>query len=771
MDINGADNARMADNRLNQLKGRINYLLRISNDPAFTQYLRMLQGRVTNQERQLELMAAELEKNVGIYESIQQRQREAAARQMVQTVPQPMPLTQPRPAAEPAPQPTVQPVSQSTVQPVSQPVVQPVPKPMGQSVPQAAPRPMAQSMTPAQPRRNAEFAVGAAVLSIVGGIFILISMTMLGLYYMEGMMKGLLLYAVCLIVMAASELFLYRRWPRLGMTFSAIGMGGLYISTLINYLVLHNFNYWVALGLNLTITLAVILLSRRRDAVAYRVLGMVAAYICILIVPEAEAGMVNDGLSQAQFLTVTVTVFIINIMCLLVPVKKAHTGIHVTHMALNTAFVFIAYFVWVEKFYSADGTKMDSWLKVLFVMLSVLVMQMIFSAQIRWREKQTPGSSMKDNVCICVAYAVSSLFYAILVGVIAGYPETAFPLVSQEYAQLCYRLTCSAAVIVICMIPMLALRTRQEKWFAWYLLNLLVFIVHIGAEDRWETSICILALLVVSKLLSFTKRQMVCNCDVTVTLIACLFVLILWKETYVIPLVVGLVLSVLCVNYWHVYFELLLTFTLAFYTTNHMLSALELPVFVGILFVGMLIFNNVKRWHGEGMIVYNGVVLFGQAVCYLLLFNPVYRNSYITYLCMLIFGVATLVVCLQAKYHLDFKYKQLVLAVFLTYMGLITRTSYPILNSILLMVVALACVGAGFAIQRKEVRVYGLVLSLAVCVKLILYDFMGANTLQKTILFFVVGVLALMIAAIYMVLERSWEKKNLPQQGSAEGAE
>ena len=177
-----------------------------------------------------------------------------------------------------------------------------------------------------------------------------------------------------------------------------------------------------------------------------------------------------------------------------------------------------------------------------------------------------------------------------------------------------------------------------------------------------------------------------------------------------------------------------------------------------VLFIGMLLYNNVKRWHGKGIEAFNALALSGQVVCYLLLINPVYRNEYLTYLCMLIFGITTIVVCFNKQYHLDFKGKPLVLAVFLTYMGIVVRTGYPIVNSILLMVIALGCVGAGFIIKRKSVRIYGLVLSLMVCGKLVLYDFMGVNALQKTILFFAVGILALVIAGIYMVLERNKDK-------------
>lgn len=703
-----------ADNRLKQLKYRIHYLMQASKDAAFTEYLRQLQGRVANQERQIQLLTEELEKNVQIYENLQR-------------------------TAQSAPQPSVPPVSQT---------VHPVPQP---SVPSAP-----QTVRPVREHRNAEFTIGAAVLSIVGSAFILTAMVLLGMYFMEGLMKGLLLYAVSLIVMVLSEIFLYRRWPRLGMTFSAIGMGGLYISTLINYLVLDNFNHWVALGLTLAITLAVVLLSRKRDAAVYRILGMVAMYVCVLIVPGAEQRL-NGSLSQIEFLTVIVMAFAVNMMCLLVPVRKAHTGIHVTHMALNTFFTIIAIAAWenltINEF--AEGNRMweGVWQYLLFIAMSVLVMQLIFIVQVRWQERQTPGGSMERNVGVCITYGISSLFYASFVAVAANESSVFW---GAEY--LPYRLLCSAVAVVLCLFPMLVLRKKQEKWFIWYLLNMLVFVIHLFSDSYLESTICVLVLLAASKLLSFTKNFMVRNCDAAVTTIVCLIVLFS-KDNSVLLLVAGVVLSLFCVNYWQVYFETILTFTLALYTSMHMLPILKLPVFVGILFVGMLMFNNVKRWHGKGMCVYNVMILLGQAVCYLLLTNPVYRNAYLTYLCMLIFGVATLMICLQKKYHLNCSFKQLVIAIFLTYMALITRTSYPIVNSILLMLIALICVGMGFAVQKKSLRIYGLVLSLVICAKLVLYDFMGANTLQKTILFFVVGVLALIIAAIYMILERSQEKR------------
>lgn len=717
------------------LETRIGQLIRESEDPNFTLYLCELQKRAAGQRQQMNALVDELNRNEQTY-----RNNMDYLKKQLQEMEQPKLQTPVQPVQEPVTVQTaipVPPISQEVVPVTIQKPVQPVQREKKQS------------------GNNAEFAVGATVLSIVGSVFILSALVMLGMYFMTGLVKGLIMYAGCLLVMLLAELVVYRRFPKLGMTLSAVGMGGLYISTLVNYLALKNFNQWVALGITLFITLVVIILSRKRDAAAYRILGMAATYISILMVVDGSA--TNGVLGQVEFVTISAIAFLVNLMCIFIPVKKAHTGIQITHMALNTLFTILAYLNWTDLGSRCESIG-DMWQYPLFVGMSIVVMQTIFVMQVRWQDKKTSDIAAMGNTGICVTYMISTLCYAVLtacttdfIGMVTVEGDAAYPF-------LIPRLISSVIAIIICMVPMLLLKNKQEKWFIWYLLNLLIFAIHTGSDSALEVWLCLLVLLAASKLLSFTRQRLLCYSDAVLTTFCCLMVLIYWDNTYAIPLFVGLVLSVLCINYWKTYFEIILTYTIAFYCTWHMLPMLKLPVFVGVLFVGMLVFNNVERWRGKGILTHNILAVVGQVAAYWLLINPVYRNSYLTYLCMLIFGVSTIVVCFRKKYGLEMKAKPLILSIFLTYMGLVIRTGYPIVNSILLMIVALGCVGFGFAIHRKSVRIYGLVLSLVVCVKLVVYDFMGVNTLQKTILFFAVGVLALIIAGIYMVLERGREK-------------
>ncbi len=78
----------------------------------------------------------------------------------------------------------------------------------------------------------------------------------------------------------------------------------------------------------------------------------------------------------------------------------------------------------------------------------------------------------------------------------------------------------------------------------------------------------------------------------------------------------------------------------------------------------------------------------------------------------------------------------------------------PFIRSIILMVIAIGAVTAGFCIREKGLRIGGLVLTLIVCGKMILFDFAGAATTDKMVLFLTVGLIVLAISGIYIALEK-----------------
>lgn len=56
--------------------------------------------------------------------------------------------------------------------------------------------------------------------------------------------------------------------------------------------------------------------------------------------------------------------------------------------------------------------------------------------------------------------------------------------------------------------------------------------------------------------------------------------------------------------------------------------------------------------------------MVGQIGALIALANPVYRNSYLTYLCMFVFVLAYLVLTLQERYYKKFKRRELIIVSF-----------------------------------------------------------------------------------------------------------
>ena len=131
---------------------------------------------------------------------------------------------------------------------------------------------------------------------------------------------------------------------------------------------------------------------------------------------------------------------------------------------------------------------------------------------------------------------------------------------------------------------------------------------------------------------------------------------------------------------------------------------------------------------------------------------------FVSLIMVLLLGIALIFVLFNESYRLGGDSNKLVrnltLGIFLTFMIFAFRIDRPVITSVLLMVLAIICVGAGFVVKQKPVRLYGLLLALFVCAKLILFDFSGSGQSEKIVLFAVVGLLAIGISYLYMRLEK-----------------
>jgi hypothetical protein len=604
---------------------------------------------------------------------------------------------------------------------------------------------------PAKPakKNNTEFVVGASILGAIGSVFILAAFVMFGMNYMTGFVKGMCLYVGFIALLLVSELFVYKRINRLGAILSATAIGGLYLSTAVNYLSLHNFTMWQALAVMLLLSAPVLFITGRRKSNLYKLIGMFASYLGFM--------MIESGISDTDFIVIAAMIILLDAVYCFVTADVLHQGTDITHMISNAVFT-VAFCV------KAVLCGIDYVYIAAFVTASIIIMHLIYIMRIKNNGKNDEKIS---STGITAAYALSAVLTGIALRAVIDaidIDKAAYLTVLENDFSIAKMAAMSAvAVIGIAAFAVLSAMKKSEKWFVYCFVSFMAVTIYImkflntlrltdggGVED----AVCMFIFALLTKLILLKKADVrIKICDGIFTAILALGLPFATDVPEYI-LFITAVISIALIKYMRTYNETLLSLAVMLSVVSHMPSLLKLPMFVGVMFAAMLLFNHFERFRDRYIAVFNGIALAVQTVCYLCLFNPVYRNVYITYLCMLVFGIATIVLLFQPRYNMHFKYKSLVLAVFMTYMGLIFKSSEPILNSIIIMVVALVCVGLGFYNKEKHLRIYGLVLALLTCAKITLYDFMDAATLQKIVLFLAVGVIALIIAVIYIILEK-----------------
>lgn len=597
-----------------------------------------------------------------------------------------------------------------------------------------------------------EFIVGAAVLSAVGGIFLLIAMVLVWVNYMNGFLKGMSMYLVSIVLLCVSELLIRKVWLKLSYVLTSVGISGFYVSTMVNCRSLNNFPEIVGLMIITTFSAFVLLYGWARNVPWYRIVSLLAFYFCLML------GRVQLG-DEMYFMTIFFGLFV-GLLGALLPLKRQMTAVTVISMlALVLLFKFPIDVYWLGMIQ-----------EMIYCMGAMLILSLLLYRQLKFfytenqQEFKSRPSQDAGNV-LCFAAYLASLFLLYLRFNGAALSRSIFTPALHF---------CVLGMGGICLVSFTILWKYREKWFIYFWLNISAYTIYLTMELRGGESVgwggwCLVVLLLLSELSAFCKIRVLRVSRAVLTAIACITVTAVSDQAYVYALLAILSASFLLVNHWHAYYELAVTYTLAWFVTKNLSVMLSLPVFVGILFVGILLVNNIKWLRGRMPLIYNWGVLSGQIIAYLFLLVPIYRNFYLMYFCMLIFGLSIIILILEEKYHLKCECKLFVAELFLDYLVLAVYLNPPVLTSILLMAIALAGVGGGFWLNQKSARICGLLFSLLVCGKIVLYDFRGESTIQRILLFLATGAIALIIGVIYIILEKKMrEKRNSQLTGGGE---
>lgn len=607
---------------------------------------------------------------------------------------------------------------------------------------------VAQEQTTAQAQedyggKRLEFALGAGVLSVVGILFILTAFVMLGMTYMSGMLKGMCLYVIALAILLFSELFLTKKMPKFAIGITGLGICGLYLATLLNSLYLENFNGWVAMAAAVAISASAVLLSRKRDSGTIKIISFTGCYICIFLIGRPYYRLIGNGYTREEiavnFLVTAAIVFIVNVMTVFLPVKKNRTAVHIFQLVANMFFSLI---------YACAAEFRVPVYYVLFFLVSALLTQgLIFYCLERPKRMDMPKSRGMTAGNIAV-YAVSNVILLFVMLVECGRVE-------KEW----YLHGAMGAFLAVCILLLFLFGKSRLKWIQyWMFCGMALTVYHIGREHHygesfWMWSVGIyIGVFLAAKLLSRVK--ILRSSELVITIFAALEAVIFFGRqdlTGAFCFLGAFLLSIAALYYWKSLYEGIFLAVLEAFILINFQNELTVAVMLCILFAGIIGFNSIAFFRGQNIRVFNYAGLGCMGCLYLL--AAVNKNT-LAYTIMLVLGIAFMLLAFCDKYGMNFKIKNLIFIFFLCYMTLIWEVPLPVVKSIILMIIAIGAVIAGFVIRQRRLRMSGLLLALAVSAKLVLWDFPGAATTEKMLLFLIAGLIVLAISGIYIALEK-----------------
>lgn len=181
-------------------------------------------------------------------------------------------------------------------------------------------------------KRTLEYRIGTAFLGVVGILFILIAFVTFGLQYMSSTLQGILFYILGVAIFAGSELFLAKKLEKFSYFVSGLGIAGLYITTILNYLYLKIFPSYAALIITVVVTAFFIWYSRRKNSSMMRIICLLGCYISLVPLGELD--------DLIAFAIPALIIFALNLTGFLCPVKGKNVIADYVQYICTIAFLF-----------------------------------------------------------------------------------------------------------------------------------------------------------------------------------------------------------------------------------------------------------------------------------------------------------------------------------------------------------------------------------------------------------------------------------------------
>ena len=577
--------------------------------------------------------------------------------------------------------------------------------------------------------KSVEFKIGIHVFSLIGALFILAAFVTFGFYFLKGAFQGICIYVAAFALVLFSELFLRRKMQKFAGVITGIGIGCLYAANIVNYLVLHFVNGIIAVLLTLLIAAATIWLSRKRDSVVIRLIGLIGCYVCLYPIHGFE--------TELSFFVLTIILFIVNVAGVLFPNQSRAAAILAVHAALNVIFtgalLIIAGLDHVQATYLAA------------LLLSSFIFMEIMAFVNRKREKD---NEIFTITCIGSGFL---LFMMFLLETVTG-------------EQLVGLIMAAVTAAVSMLFFLLWEKEDERKWAQVYFAAGLFLLIGAFSDHPIEQTITVGVIFLIARI--GNRQKQLTALEAIAAVAVGLTGIGLSGSVYAYILAALLVLLSFRINKLHVFHEIVTTASVLMIwflkCEWHRLYNWGMdgkwfyPVAVLLLMLLFLLFHHLQGLRDKKQEVYNIVSLCFIGIFCLL---PLFEGHLWTRIAIMAAGTLAAFLLLRKRYGLYWKGNTLLWAGFFSLYSITGNFGSPVVSSILIMAAAFFLVGIGFRHKEKMERITGLVLAALVCLKLVLYDFREAELLYRMIVFLIVGVMALGISFLYMFLEKKMAQK------------
>ena len=624
-------------------------------------------------------------------------------------------------------------------------------------VPQPGPSPqqMYSAPQPKQKMNGVEFAVGGVILAIVGAFLVLAAGMTLAINYLGEFFQGMMLYVGCIFILLISELLIRRRIPKFSAVLSAISLSGLLLSTIANYMGLKIFNIWTTIIILTILSRGICVFAFIRKSALFSAVGFVTSFSCYVAL-----GM---KLSPEMFLILVSIALLSSLLWVVLPANSNATALVIIELVANTIFMMICSLRRLEE--GTAGLSVNE-VRLIFIIASWVIFQIVYVVgMIRSRaafQAQEGGNTVNIPG---IFYLVCSAVYAI---------RARFPLGRIEWGGVDEKwnaviggsvgLAAFVLPALICLVILLAQKDR--RWNAPYF-SALMMVLMLGTvyDDSMIFVLLLSVLTLLVRVMSRTHRgnTTLSLADLLVILFLSIYALYPIDDLVIASLVLlGItVIALLIGGGFTTAAQSLLALSLAGQIYNLAPVGFRVPCAMAAVLVALLAVNTVPFMRVKVPEVFNWLMLVAQVVLLIALNDEFSTLPMLEWVCCFVIGLGTCLVLLHPHYRMPFHGLYIIVSIYMTYMAMVfpDLPGGAILSGIW-MLIALISVILGFAVNQKSIRIYGLVLALLVCAKMIFRDFNYFDSLQKTVLYFVVGLLALAISGIYFVLERRESREN-----------